>query len=135
MRKRACQEPPRLVNEALLYHDDEELRQVLRSFVADGHAAGEPVLAALPAHNVEVLLPVLGPLTREVRFEDMAVVGRNPNCVLDLYRDWIGAHDGPVRLIGEVIWWSSCAAPRHLTRPPGAGGPPRIPPTVAACGS
>jgi hypothetical protein len=103
-RKRAWQEPPRLVNEALLYHDDEELSRVLRSFVADGHAAGEPVLAALPAHNVEVLLPVLGPLTREVRFEDMAVVGRNPNCVLDLYQDWIHAHDGPVRVIGEVIW-------------------------------
>lgn len=96
--------PTRLVNEALLYHDEEQLGHVLRSFVADGHATGEPVLAALPAHNVAVLLRALGPLTRDVRFEDMAVVGHNPNCVLGLYQEWIDAHDGPVRMIGELIW-------------------------------
>ncbi len=98
------QGPPRLVNEALLYHDEEQLGSALRAFVADGHAAGEPVLAALPADNVEVLLRALGPLTRDVRFEDMAVVGHNPNCVLDLYQEWIDGHDGPVRMIGELIW-------------------------------
>ncbi len=98
------QGPPRLVNEAFLYHDEEQLGHVLRSFVAAGQAAGEPVLAALPPHNVEVLLHALGSLTRDVCFEDMAVVGHNPNCVLDLYQEWIDAHDGPVRLIAELVW-------------------------------
>jgi hypothetical protein len=104
VRTSSVQGPPRLVNEALLYHDEEQFSRVLRSFVAHGNTAGEPVLAALPAHNVEVLLRALGPLSRDVRFEDMGVVGHNPNLVLDLYQEWIDAHDGPVQLIGELIW-------------------------------
>jgi hypothetical protein len=98
------QGPDDLVHEAFLYRDEEQFSAVLRAFVADAQLAAEPVLAAVPTHNVDVLLRALGPLTRDVCFEDMAVVGRNPNCVLSLYEDWIGAHDSRVRMIGELMW-------------------------------
>jgi anti-sigma regulatory factor (Ser/Thr protein kinase) len=94
----------RLVHEAFLYRDEHQLAAVLRAFVADAQEAGEPVLAAVPTHNVAILLQALGPLTRDVYFEDMAVVGRNPNTILSLYQDWIDAHEGRVRVIGEPIW-------------------------------
>jgi hypothetical protein len=92
------------VHEAFLYRDEEQLGSVSRAFVADAQIAREPVMAAIPTHNVDVLLRALGPLTRDVYFEDMAVVGRNPNCVLSLYQDWIDAHEGRVRMIGELVW-------------------------------
>jgi hypothetical protein len=97
-------EADRLIHEAFLYRDEEQLADVLRDFVAEARAAGEPVLAAVPAHNVDVVLRALGPLTRDVRFEDMSVVGRNPNCVLNLYQEWIDAHQGRVRVVGELLW-------------------------------
>ncbi len=34
----------------------------------------------------------------------MHELGRNPSCLLSVYQDWIDAHAGRVRVIGEPIW-------------------------------
>jgi anti-sigma regulatory factor (Ser/Thr protein kinase) len=93
-----------LSHEALLYRDVDEFTRVLKDFIAEAVEAGEPVLAALPAYNVEALLRSLGELVRGVQFEDMTIVGHNPGCVLELYQQWIDGHTGRVRVIGELVW-------------------------------
>ncbi|HEY3726130.1 MAG TPA: sensor histidine kinase [Solirubrobacteraceae bacterium] len=98
------QEPQSLRHEALLYESPDQLERAARAFIAAGANAGEPVLAVLPPHTIEELLSALGDLTCDVRFEDMEVVGRNPNCLLELYQEWIEAHDGRVRVLAEGIW-------------------------------
>jgi anti-sigma regulatory factor (Ser/Thr protein kinase) len=98
------QERESLWHEALLYRGQSQLDRALRDFVAGGADAGEPVLAVLPTDNIDLVLGGLGDLMREVCFEDMAVVGHNPNCLLELYQEWIEGHEGRVRVVGESIW-------------------------------
>jgi len=31
-------------------------------------------------------------------------LGATPACLLSVYQDWIDAHLGPVRVIGEPVW-------------------------------
>lgn len=93
-----------LVHEALLYRNQAQLERTLLDFVTAGAEAGEPVLAVLPSSNLELLQTAVGEGSGEIKFEDMTVLGHNPNCLLALYQDWIDASDCPVRVIGEAIW-------------------------------
>jgi anti-sigma regulatory factor (Ser/Thr protein kinase) len=93
-----------LWHEALLYQNAEQFERAARHFVTAGAQAREPVLAVLPPRNIDRLLSGLGELACEVRFENMEIVGRNPNCLLELYQEWVDAHQGRVRVIAEGIW-------------------------------
>lgn len=98
------QEPRCLWHEARLYENPQQLERAVGDFIAGGAQAGEPVLAVLPPHTIERVLGGLGELACHVRFEDMEVVGANPNCLLELYQEWIEAHDSRVRVLEEGIW-------------------------------
>jgi hypothetical protein len=92
------------VHEALYYEGRDQLVGGLRRFVADGIRGRQPTLLALPAANLELARNALGSHADSVRLMDMAEVGRNPSRIMQVIRDWIDGHPGPVRFVGEPIW-------------------------------
>jgi anti-sigma regulatory factor (Ser/Thr protein kinase) len=101
--------PPldRFRHEALLYAGESEFVDAIGDFVADGVAAGEPVLVIVGAHKVDRLRSVLGRDADAVRFVDMAEVGTNPARIIPAWRELVAegsASDAPFRGVGEPIW-------------------------------
>lgn len=67
---------------ALLYRDvDEYLAGTVPSVVA-GLACGDPVLVAVPRHNLDLIRCGLGRVADRVRLCDMSVAGANPGRIL-----------------------------------------------------
>ncbi len=95
---------PTLNHEALLYRRSDELGDVIRDFVTDAGASGEPALVVLPPENLELAKNAVADTAVEVRFEDMSELGHNPSCLLSVYEAWIEDHQGPVRVVGEAVW-------------------------------
>jgi len=93
-----------LIHEALFYRTPGAFAEQVSAFVCAGQAAGEPVLAVLPPDSLECAQSALAARAADVRWASMLEVGRNPNCLLSVYEDWIDAHPGPVRVIGEPVW-------------------------------
>ena len=58
----------------------------LRSFVADGRGGRRAGAGGTSGPQRRGAAARVGPADPDVRFEDMAVVGHNPSCVLDLYQ-------------------------------------------------
>jgi anti-sigma regulatory factor (Ser/Thr protein kinase) len=98
------QKTPVLNHEALLYRHSDELGDVIRDFVTEAGASGEPVLVVLPPESLEVAKNALAQATRDVRFEDMSELGHNPSCLISVYEAWIEEHEGPVRMVAEAVW-------------------------------
>ncbi|MFI9818628.1 sensor histidine kinase [Saccharothrix variisporea] len=94
------------VHEALLYRDAEQFLAGTVPFVRDGLAAGQPVLVAVPQHNVDLLREALNGSADQVEFLDMRTAGRNPGRiipgVLTAFTDT--ARGDPVRIVGEPVW-------------------------------
>jgi anti-sigma regulatory factor (Ser/Thr protein kinase) len=93
-----------LLHAALLYRDAELLRSTVAEFVAEAARDGEPMLAVLPAPNLELLDDVLGGERPTLTVQDMTEVGRNPACLLAVFEDWVAEHPGPSRVIAEPMW-------------------------------
>lgn len=93
-----------LVHEALLYRNARHLGDVVADFATQAADAGEPILVVLPDGSHDLVRSAVSDTGAELRFEDMSACGRNPSCLLDLFQDWIEAHDGPVRVIDEPVW-------------------------------
>jgi anti-sigma regulatory factor (Ser/Thr protein kinase) len=95
-----------LAHEALFYTDDEAFLAGTLPFVEAGLEAGEPVLVTVPPQRLEQLRAGLGGREAQVRFLDMAVVGRNPNRLLPwVLRAFVDEHrPRPVRILVEPIW-------------------------------
>jgi len=74
-------------------------------FVRDGVRAGEPVLVAeLPA-QLAALEQALGDEADAVALVDMIDVGKNPACIIPVWREFVDRHPGqPVRGVGEPAW-------------------------------
>ncbi len=91
---------------ALFYRGTAEYLAGTVPFVQDGLAAGEPVAVAVPPPNLELLRAELAGSAGQVRFFDMAVVGRNPGRIIpNVLRAFADQHpDGRVRIIGEPVW-------------------------------
>ena len=100
-------------HEALLYSGETEFVSATSTFIREGLAGGEPILAVLDASKIELLRSALGDQARGVEFADMAVVGHNPGRILDAwYRfatDHVAAGSG-ARGIGEPVSSSRSAA-------------------------
>lgn len=92
-------------HEALYYDGPSDFAARVGPFVADGLAAGEPVMVMTPPDRIEALQDYLGSDARRVRFADMTVVGRNPARIIPAWRDFADEHSGErARGVGEPIW-------------------------------
>ncbi|NUT91928.1 MAG: sensor histidine kinase [Saccharothrix sp.] len=94
------------MHEALLYHDEEQFLTGTVPFIRDGLAARQPVLVAVPQHNIDLLREALNGSADQVEFLDMRTAGRNPGRiipgVLSAFTDT--ARGDPVRMVGEPVW-------------------------------
>jgi anti-sigma regulatory factor (Ser/Thr protein kinase) len=93
-------------HEALLYSGEAEFVSATSSFIREGLAAGEAVLAVVDAHKIGLLQSALGDHADEVAFADMAVVGRNPGRILDAWYRFAADNAGigaGARGVGEPV--------------------------------
>jgi anti-sigma regulatory factor (Ser/Thr protein kinase) len=93
-----------LVHAALLYRRPQQLRIALEEFLRDAGREAQPCLVALPGGHLEQLAEPLEAVGGDLRFEDMAEVGRNPARLIPMLLDWIDAQRRPVRVISEALW-------------------------------
>jgi anti-sigma regulatory factor (Ser/Thr protein kinase) len=96
---------PEFRHEATFYEDLDSLVGVLAPFVREGLRAGEPVLVAELPRQMQALRDELGADAAAVTFLDMAEAGRNPACIIPVWRDFVARHPGQaVRGVGEPAW-------------------------------
>jgi anti-sigma regulatory factor (Ser/Thr protein kinase) len=92
-------------HEAAFYDGLESLVDVLVPFVREGLEAGEPVLVAELPRQTRALREALGSDADAVTFLDMEEAGRNPACIIPVWREFVSKNAGrSVRGIGEPAW-------------------------------
>jgi anti-sigma regulatory factor (Ser/Thr protein kinase) len=94
-------------HEVRLYAGDAEFVSATLDFVRNGVRAAEPVLVAVGAAKIDSLRSVLGAEAALVQFVDMRTMGRNPNTIIPVWRDFVttyGAGGQAVRGLGEPVW-------------------------------
>jgi anti-sigma regulatory factor (Ser/Thr protein kinase) len=99
--------PTAFHHEAVLYEGRDDLARRTVPFIRQGIAAGEPVMVAVTADKIDLLCDELGSDADGVRWEDMAVMGRNPATIIPAWRSFVaeqGRPGRPMRGIGEPIW-------------------------------
>jgi anti-sigma regulatory factor (Ser/Thr protein kinase) len=95
------------VHDALFYSGDDEFVRGTEPFIRAGLDADEPTLVVVQRSKIALLRDAIGRDSRAVVFEDMHSVGRNPGCIIALWRDFVAQHATPecsVRGIGEPLW-------------------------------
>jgi anti-sigma regulatory factor (Ser/Thr protein kinase) len=94
------------VHEGLFYADADEYLAGLVPFVRAALDAGEPVMAAVPGPNLDLLRDALDGNADRVRFHDMTRAGRNPGRIIPwVLHAFISQHPGRhPHIIGEPIW-------------------------------
>ena len=102
----------RFSHHALFYRNADEYLAGTLQFVMAGLDAGEPVAAAVPTDNLQVLRDGLGQRASQVHLLDMTTIGRNPGRIIPaVLLAFADRHAGkPVRIIGEPIWPARTAA-------------------------
>jgi anti-sigma regulatory factor (Ser/Thr protein kinase) len=101
-------------HEALLYDGDEAFVTSTAAFVREGLTLGEPVLVVVDPDKTALLRDELGSDAGEVRFADMADLGRNPSRIIPAWRDFV---DGQPAGRTTARW-------RGIGDPVGGGRPP-----------
>lgn len=94
-------------HEALLWSGLDDFVAGTAPFVAEGVAAGEPVLVAVPDSHWQPMRDALGPVAEQIEYVDMTELGSNPARIIPRWRQFVeeaGAGGVPVRGIGEPIW-------------------------------
>ena len=83
---------------AAFYDSLDSWVDLVAPFVRDGVRAGEPVMVAeLPA-QLAALEQALGDEAGAIALVDMIDVGRNPACIIPVWREFVDRHPGrPVR--------------------------------------
>jgi anti-sigma regulatory factor (Ser/Thr protein kinase) len=92
-------------HEAVFYRDDDEYlagtMPHIRAALADDGAA----LVSVRSAKRQLLEQALGADADRVVFVDMEAVGRNPACILPVWRDFLSqAGSGPLVGVGEPVW-------------------------------
>jgi anti-sigma regulatory factor (Ser/Thr protein kinase) len=93
---------------AVLFYDggDEFLAGTV-PFLRNAIEASEPALVAVGQERADWLRGEFGEAADGVQFAPMEELGRNPARIIPFWRDFLdqhGAHEQPVRGIGEPIW-------------------------------
>jgi anti-sigma regulatory factor (Ser/Thr protein kinase) len=97
--------PAGFQHDAFVYASDEEFVRLAVPFVRAGLAAGETVVAVVPAERIALLRAALGAEHTQVRFIDMIVAGGNPARLIPLWRDALAQDPGvPLRGLGEAAY-------------------------------
>lgn len=94
-------------HEALFWSGLDDFVAGTAPFVAEGVAAGEPVLVAVPENHWHPMRSALGAIADHVHYIDMAELGANPARIIPRWRRFVeeeGAGGLPVRGVGEPIW-------------------------------
>ena len=96
---------------ACIYDSDQQFVQTAVPFLAEGLAAGDPVLAVTTPAHLELISAALGPRGGEVDYAESAFFGRRPaQRVAAFYRYWKnhvggrGGNGGGVRILAEPVW-------------------------------
>jgi anti-sigma regulatory factor (Ser/Thr protein kinase) len=96
---------------AFFYGDQHDYLAQIPAFARAGLTNGEPVFIAVPGRKGGLLREHLGGEPGEVRYADMARLGRNPARIIPELRDFIDAHPGQrARYVGEPVWPGRSAA-------------------------
>lgn len=98
---------PAFRHEALFYDGADGFMDALLPFLRAGIAADEPIMVAVDREKIARLSEALGEDAAAVDFLDMRAVGRNPGCIIPLWREFVAenAADGRgARGVGEPIW-------------------------------
>jgi anti-sigma regulatory factor (Ser/Thr protein kinase) len=101
-----------VLHEAYFYRTMADFVAAAKPFVEEGLSAGEAVLVAVSAPQIEALRPALG-RDHDVTFADMARMGRNPGRIMSVLRKFVlgNTYAGRnCRGIGEPIWPGRTAA-------------------------
>jgi anti-sigma regulatory factor (Ser/Thr protein kinase) len=92
-------------HEALFYGSDEEYVSGAAPEISAALAHDGAVLVAVSGAKRRLLSDALGAEAGRVRFADMEAVGRNPACIIPVWRDFLrDAGAQPVLGIGEPVW-------------------------------
>ena len=94
-------------HEALLYSGDNEFLAGTVPFAREGIDTGEPVMVAVDKRKIDLMTAELGEGAEQVRFVEMANLGRNPGRIIPAWRAFVHDHGGasrPLRGIGEPVW-------------------------------
>ncbi|GIF20194.1 anti-sigma regulatory factor [Paractinoplanes tereljensis] len=112
-----------MTHRGLLYHDVAGFLSATVPFVRSAVENGDPVLVALPGHNLDLLRDALAGDRGRVDFADMTVTGRNPGRIIPgLLLRYAAEHPGKrVWFVGEPVWpgrssveYPACAAHEAL---------------------
>jgi hypothetical protein len=100
------------VHHACLYDGEDEFLAMAVPFATEGLDAGEPVLAATTAANIQLLRDALGERAHALDTAETAYFGRRPVERISAflrYTDRGRASGRPVRMIAESLWAGKCA--------------------------
>jgi hypothetical protein len=92
---------------ACVYDSDQQFLQTAVPFLAEGLAAGDPVLAVTTPAHLELITDALGPRGGEVDYAESAFFGRRPpQRVAAFFRYWKNhaGGSGGVRILAEPVW-------------------------------
>src|SRR5579875_1742159 len=90
---------------ALFYDNPGDYASGIAAFLAEGMAAGEPALVAVPAARHGLIQAGLNGVGASAVFLDMTGLGANPSRIIPAIREFTSAHSGRrTRFVGEPIW-------------------------------
>ena len=94
-----------LRHDALMYADEKEYLAGVVPFILAGCEDDQPVLVAVPSHNLDGLRDHVGRDASRVAFVDMVTLGRNPGRIIPAIQDFLDENPGRrTRFVGEPIW-------------------------------
>lgn len=92
-------------HEAVFYRDDDEYLAGTLPYIRAAVDADGAALVSVPRRKRELLEQALGTHAERVTFVDMEQVGRNPACIISVWRDFLSqAGSGPLVGVGEPVW-------------------------------
>ena len=94
----------RFHHQAIFYADEDEYLAGTVPDIRSALGAGGAVLVAVGDDKARLLSGSLGADAASVQFVDMEAVGRNPACIIPVWRDFVRDNRAPLVGVGEPVW-------------------------------